>query len=48
MEACTPLDINAISTKLGLPLAESRKICSAMGILPKQPHPSPNKRKKAQ
>ena len=43
-----PFDINAISTKLGLSLAESRKVCAAMGIIPKQPHPSPNKRKKAQ
>ena len=31
------LDINAISTKLGLPLAESRKICSAMGIYSNNP-----------
>ena len=43
----SPLDITSISSKLGLPLIESRKICSAMGILPTQQYPSPNKRKKA-
>ena len=44
----TPFDINAISSKLGLPLAESRKICGSMGILPKEPPTSHSKRKKAQ
>ena len=43
-----PVNINRISSKLGLPLAESQKIVIAMGIMSKDIPSSPKKRKKSQ
>ena len=43
-----PLNANTISSKLGLPLAETHKICKAMGIAASESKsPTPNKRRNA-